>query len=151
MKTHLSRAFLFAAISSFCAAAAAGPMYKWVDENGETHYTQSPPPAGIQGQEMAPPPPPADAARQQEDLDRLEKNLDSTEETRQKDAKKQAEDAEYAAQKKLKCTQARERLMKAQRPRTNFVDADGSVRRASEEERQQQIKESEDQVKEFCS
>ncbi|MCG8614453.1 MAG: DUF4124 domain-containing protein, partial [Pseudomonadales bacterium] len=29
-------------------------MYKWVDEDGNTHYSQSPPPAGVEGTTIKP-------------------------------------------------------------------------------------------------
>ncbi|HKK16999.1 MAG TPA: DUF4124 domain-containing protein, partial [Gammaproteobacteria bacterium] len=35
---------------------ALAAMYKWVDENGEVHYTQTPPPGDIQAETIKPPP-----------------------------------------------------------------------------------------------
>ena len=53
MKTWIAA---FAAMTAFIAAAQT--VYKWVDENGRTHYTDTPPPDG-KGQKIdvrAPPP-----------------------------------------------------------------------------------------------
>lgn len=131
------------------ALSVAATMYKWVDAEGHTHYTQEPPPPGTQGETLKPPPTVDSAAAQKEAKD-LEKSLGETEDTRTKEEKTSKEDADFQAQKKQKCEQANQRLEKAQMPLTNFVDKDGTQRRATEEERQQQIKDSEAQVKKFC-
>ena len=131
------------------ALCPAATLYKWVDADGHTHYTQEPPPPGSKGETIKPPRP-VDSAAAQKETEELEKSLNATEDARAKGEKTAKEDADYAAQKKQKCEQAKQRLEKAQMPLTSFVDKDGTRRRASEEERQQQIKESEKQVKEFC-
>ena len=38
------RTILFTLISLGCMAALAGPVYKWVDENGVVHYSDQPHP-----------------------------------------------------------------------------------------------------------
>ncbi len=46
-------------------------MYKWTDEKGQVHYTQTPP-QGIQSQELkAPPPPTIDPNAAQSKIDKL--------------------------------------------------------------------------------
>ena len=44
------------------AAPASAQLYKWVDKNGRTRYTDQPPPPGVQSRAIAPPAQPAPAA-----------------------------------------------------------------------------------------
>lgn len=39
-------------IGAFIALPVAAEMYKWKDKNGEIHYTQTPPPAGLNGKDI---------------------------------------------------------------------------------------------------
>lgn len=135
---------------SLLAFGAAAEMYKWVDENGQTHYTQEPPPPGIAGSEIRPQAAPPATESAQESLRKLQERVDGRLEEREKGKKTASEDAAHAAEKQKRCEAARQRLEKAERPRTNFVDPDGTQRRATEEERLEQIKQSEKQVAEFC-
>jgi hypothetical protein len=144
--TTLFGIVLLAAVPGLAAAA----IYKWVDENGQVQYTETPPPGGVESSEIKPPPEPADQKGTIEREERLEKALDERRESRDAAAKQAAEDAEYEKQKGERCEAAKRRLEQAERPLTNFVDADGTQRRATEEERQEQIKQSQEQVKKFC-
>jgi Skp family chaperone for outer membrane proteins len=143
------RMVLVAVLAVLPAAAALAEMYKWVDENGETHYTQSPPPGDIKAETIKPPPA-VDSTAAQKELDELSKGLDTRREGREKEATTATEEQQYQEARKQKCEQAQRRLQQAERPLTNFVDADGTERRATEEERQQQIGGAKQQVKEFC-
>ncbi len=145
------RQWLCLLLAAAAPAVLAANMYKWTDAEGNVHFTQEPPPPGVQGQKLAPPPPPAESpAKAQSQIKAMEQQFNSAQQQRQDAAKKAQQEAHYDAEKKQKCAQARSRLQKAQRPRVNFVGPDGTVRRATEEQRQQQIKDSEKQVKEFC-
>jgi len=44
--------FLFALASSLPLAVRGEGLYKWVDENGRTHYSESPPPEGIAAKKL---------------------------------------------------------------------------------------------------
>ncbi len=39
-------------IGAFTALPANAEMYKWKDKNGEVHYTQTPPPAGVESKDI---------------------------------------------------------------------------------------------------
>lgn len=43
--SHIVRAFVFAAIASSLAAQAQSTLYRWVDKDGNVHFTDAPPPA----------------------------------------------------------------------------------------------------------
>lgn len=133
-----------------CAGVAEAAMYKWVDENGQTHYTQERPPPGVKGTTVEPPPEPPSAATSREESQKFQERLEDRLEARDEGRKKAADDAAHAAEKASRCEAARQRLEKAQRPRTNFVEADGTQRRATDEEREEQVRQAEKQVKDFC-
>ena len=131
------------------AGNVSAAMYKWVDEDGNTHYTQSPPPGDIQAETIAPPPrvntkqAVEQLNEQEEKASELRKQrLDAAEEQRKKD--------EELARKQANCELARQRLESYTEPRVKFVQADGTRVRATEEERLEQIKTSQDMIDEFC-
>jgi len=129
---------------------AQGKIYKWVDENGTTHYTQQPPPAGVQSKTITPPPDvDTGAAREQmkKQQERAQKYMDDRNKAKQEEAKKQ----QQAEAQKRACEQARTRLQSFQRPRVNFVDKDGTRRRATEEERQAQLKKTQEYIDKNCN
>lgn len=148
--TPLTRRFAVLLLGALPGIASAA-VYKWVDENGQVQYSQTPPPGGIETQEIkvAPPPPDDPEAARREHT--LEEGLEKREEAREDAAKEASEDAEYKKQKAQRCEAAKHRLYQAERPRVSFIEPDGSERRATEEERQQQITESQKQVEEFCN
>jgi hypothetical protein len=55
MHTHIAR--LIASILLIAPLQAIGQVYKWVDENGRTIYSSTPPPAGTKNPVVLPPPP----------------------------------------------------------------------------------------------
>ena len=94
---------------------AHAQLYKWVDENGHTQYSDRPPPAGVKsekidkGRNVAPPPPaapgkaaPSAATREME----FRKRQMSAEELQKEEEKKEKE----AAAKQENCDIARSRL-----------------------------------------
>jgi hypothetical protein len=130
-----------------CHAWAA--TYKWVDEDGNVQYTQTPPPAGIEAETIQPPPKvDTDAALKQ--LESQEKQATELQKGRHEEADKRAKAEEELALQKKNCELARKRLASYELPRVEYVQADGSRVKATEEERQEQIKKSEDMIKEFC-
>lgn len=127
----------------------ATPMYKWMDSEGNIQYTQKPPPAGTEYSTIKPPPR-IDAERSQKGLERRQKHVDALRDQRLKTAEgKRIADEEKARQKK-NCEKAKARLATYTRPRVQIVQEDGSRIRATEEERQQQIKKSKEMIEEFC-
>ena len=130
------------------SAQAAG-LYKWVDADGHTHYSEFPP-AGQQAEELKPPPPvdtnaAVEALKAQKDA--LQRQRETADKAAQEAAKKQAE----ADQKKKQCESARrelDRLQNAQRIYT--TDKDNNRVRLGEDQRQEQIKKTEKSIKHNC-
>lgn len=129
--------------------SAHAAIYKWVDENGNVQYTQTPPPAGVTAETLQPPPPveSGTAIKQMQETDTKAEELRKQ---RLEQAEKEARGAEALALQQKNCQMAKDRLASYDRPRTQFVKEDGSRVRATEEERQAEIKKSEDMIKEFC-
>ena len=132
------------------AGHAYAAMYKWVDEEGNVQYTQSPPPAGIEADTIKPPPE-VDSATAIKQLEEQDKEFDELRNQRQEQEKKSTEEEAKVAMQKKNCEMARKRLETYARPRVRFVQEDGSRVTATEEERQEQIKKSEAMIKEFCT
>lgn len=131
------------------ATGVTAAMYKWVDEDGVTHYTQQPPPAGIEAETMKPPPA-VDSKAAGESLQKRLQQFEKNDKEKGEQTEKQQETRLTAQEKKENCRKARERLTSFQRPRVNFVDKDGTRRRASEEERQRELKRARDYLQEHC-
>lgn len=131
--------------------AAQAKMYKWVDEDGVTHYTQTPPPGDIESKTITPRtgPEPKPADKKENTIGKIQKD---------KDDKKKAEtesddglsDAEYEAQVKQACESARKSYQSFQRPRVNIQNKDGSYRVAGEEERQAGLKRAQEAINKYC-
>jgi hypothetical protein len=116
----------FAGVTLVLAALPlAAQMYKWKDANGQVHFTQTPPKAGVAYEAIGPAPPPAAAPNQ----DALNQQLQRA----QKDAPKQAETAaqaeQAAAQRQEACRKALERIA--------YLDARGQRRLATTDEKGQ--------------
>lgn len=151
MFIHYLGKSLFAFVVLFCATIAFADVYKWVDEHGETHYSQLPPanqPADII---KAPPPPAIDPSKAQEKIDQL--IMEQAEDARAREEKQQQlkQNAAQEATRKENCKKAKHNLQQYQdNPGRRVMDAEGNVTRIKEEDRQQKIKDFQKSVNEFC-
>lgn len=108
------------------AAAQAQQVYRWVDAQGNVHYTQTPPPAGTTKTtviDLAPPPPdPTGVAEQKQ----LVKSVAAADAAKQQAADQAAQEAAKKAQQQQACDAARKQLqgyMEAHRVITNANSA----------------------------
>lgn len=126
-------------------------IYKWVDENGQTHYSQTPPASGEAQQVDVPPPPPVDPEQAQEEVDALIEQQQAAEQAEQEARQKAEEEAEQQAIREENCRIARQNLELYQNnPGRRVQDEDGNVTRLREEDRQQKMQELQQQIDEFC-
>jgi molecular chaperone DnaK (HSP70) len=132
------------------AGNAHAAIYKWVDENGNVQYTETPPPAEVKAETIQPPPSPMDSETAIKQLSEQERQLDESRKKRQEQAVQEARAADEIALQKKNCQMAKDRLASYASPRVKITQEDGSKVRATEEQRQEQIKKSEDMIKEFC-
>lgn len=129
---------------------ALAAMYKWVDENGEVHYTQTPPPGDIQAETIKPPPD-VNTEKAREELQQRQELVEKIREQRQEENQKEKLAQQELEKKRANCDMAKKRLDSYDQPRVRFVQPDGSRRYATEEERQAQIQKSKEMIKEFCN
>jgi hypothetical protein len=122
----------------FCLAlcllplAAAAQMYRWVDDKGQVHYTQTPPPDRDAESVKPAPPPSANPG-----MDAVRNLNQASDKARAEQAKKDAEAALKKAGREDLCQRARERVaFMESRPayRVAAKNEDGSVRRMTPEE-----------------
>ena len=92
------------------AAAQAQQVYRWVDAQGNVHYSQTPPPSAATKVKVievaAPPPDPTGVAEQKQ----LVKSVAAADAARQKAAQETAQAAAKKAQQQQACDAARKQL-----------------------------------------
>ena len=126
-------------------------MYKWVDDQGVTQYTQYPPP-DRKTEVMVPPPPPAeDPEGAQKKLEETLKRLDDQYKAKTTAAEESQKAADEAKQRQKICQAARENLEKLTTGgRRRVTGPDGVATYLPEEERQQKITEAKEAIKKHC-
>jgi hypothetical protein len=121
------------------APAAPAEVYKWIDDQGVTQYSQTPPPDNQYdaiNPDPAPTPDPADAER----LRAQREALEARGAERAKQHKESSKSAEESAKRKVECDVLRERLATLENnPRINTYGEGGQVERLTEDKRQADI------------
>lgn len=133
------------------SVTAYADVYKWVDENGQTHYTQQAP-TEQKAELLKTPPPPAFNSADQQRVDELIKQQQADRQANLEQKQQQQQTAEQQAIKQQNCETAKRNLQLYQdNPGRRVVDAEGNVSRLKEEDRQQGISDFQRQVEEFCN
>lgn len=139
--------FFLAAVPALVSA----DVYKWVDEQGQTHYSQTPPMEQQAEMIKAPPPPARLPEEAQQEVDQLIEQQTSARKEQQKladDQKKNADQQQILAEN---CETAKSNLQQYQdNPGRRSTTEDGTITRLKEEERQQKIKDFQADIKEYC-
>jgi len=137
---------------AYFASNAAADVYKWTDENGQTHYSQQAPQQHDAKLIKTPPPPALNPDDAQQKVDQLIKQQQADREQRLEQQQQQQKAAQEIAIKQQNCTTAKHNLQQYQdNPARRVVDAEGNVTRLKEEDRQQRIQEFQQQINEFCN
>ena len=139
--------FILTALPSQHGLATA---YKWVDADGNTHYTQTPPPGDRPSQAISAPPPGADTEAARSKIKSLTERADRLQEERAEKAEKRRQQRAEEAERETLCQEARASRASYERPRVNQVMADGSRRVMGEEERQAGLARARALVGRFC-
>jgi hypothetical protein len=129
----------------------AGGIYKWIDENGQVQYTQTPPP-NIPAERMKGAPPPADDPEAvRGDLQRQLDALDEQRAQRDEAFAEQKQKEETARIKKQNCETARKNLAKLRRGGNNaYMTPEGEVVRLTDDERARRIENAKQGIKDNC-
>jgi Domain of unknown function (DUF4124) len=125
-------------------------MYKWVDEDGNTHYSQSAP-VDNTSVEIIKPPGNVDTKSAAKTVDNQKKSADKIRNDRIAAKEKAQKTKEAESLKKENCQKAKARLASYQRPRVQKQNEDGSRSFVAEEDRQAEIKKSQAYVDEACN
>ena len=134
--------------------AAAEGMYKWVDEKGVTHYSESPPPDDAKGKKATkidikpngPSGPVKDNWKERVEGAR-EKQIQSNEEQ----AKQQKADAQEKARRDMACRQALQQVSTLQQTRPVYTTNDKGERVYMEDtDRAQRIADAQERMRKNC-
>lgn len=133
------------------AGLAQAAMYKWVDENGVTQYSQYPP-QDRKVDVIAPPPPPAeDPEGAQKKLESLLQKQDEQRKAAAGAEEEQTKTAEQAKQREQNCLNARSNLDKLSTGgRKRIIGPDGVASYLTDEDREARIAEAKKQIQEYC-
>lgn len=146
------RTFVWIGLMLLCSITANAQIYKWVDENGKTQYTDQPPPA---------------AAKEEQKLQirsapmtgnhESVKSSNPTEERLEFDKRRQQKKEEETKQQakaeenKKKCIDAQGQLrIYTDSPRLTVPDGAGGITYVDDETRQKKIAEANKAIAEFC-
>jgi len=125
--------------------------YKWVDENGVTQYTATPPPKGDFKTIKAPSKPAVDPAKAQGEFDKRLEAFNKRKEETDTAAKEASELAAKNAEAKKNCEQAKKNLNLLQtKVRVRYTEKDGSTRYLTNDEREANLKRANDAIKSYC-
>lgn len=130
---------------------AAGPsaIYRWVDEHGQIHYGDRPP-SGVQA-DAIPPPLPAGSGEEVRHLQDYVRTLEVQDAERARQAEHERQQQERAAARRADCEASSTRRTRLENPRQLEYQPDGSVRRLTEEERQQRIRTLDQHLVDVCA
>ena len=122
-------------------------MYKWVDENGQTIYSESPPPGQqVETIKAAPPPPPAP----NNEVNDLVQRAADAQEDREIAKQAAADKKKKSAENKSNCQAAKHNMAGLNGPPQRLIGIDGDYRRLTPDERARIKKETEKDIKKFC-
>lgn len=145
----LSVYLLIILATALCGGIASAEIYKWVDENGVTQFTERQPEAEVPVATVNVNHSKAKEARAT--WQEREADFEEREETASKAAAERAQAQADAAAKRANCEAARKRATSLQRPRINEVQEDGTRVRIGEDQRQAEIRKANEAIAEFCN
>lgn len=132
--------------------ASATEVYKWTDEQGGVHYTQSPPPADVRHNENLDLNIHHDDARGQRELEQLQQKAEQQREDRLLEEEEERKQAQTKAEQERACKQAKEISSRLERiPRATTTDEQGNVRRLTEEELDARRVKARADVEKYCA
>ncbi len=149
----LMRILISLLLITLWTTAAQGRMYRWVDENGVTVYSQSPPQGGESATQIKSPPPPSTGTDDAwKNVDKMLQKSSDLEGERKRKADQKRNEEENIQVKKKNCATAKRNLEVLQGPtRAMIRTPDGEYHRYTEKERRQKIGEAEAQIKKHCT
>ena len=130
-------------------ASAQNVIYKWQDENGEVHYSQTPP-THVEAEVVKQAPPPPGAGKADERLRQEMKAFDERYKKRKEAEHTRITAAKDQAIRKQNCSAARQNLANLENRGQSRVKQGDTYVRLSEDERQQRIGEAKKLIEDYC-
>lgn len=137
-------------ITIFGGTVYSAEMYKWVDENGVTQFSQTPPPGKSDVQTLNVKVIQADPAAA-EKLKAQVEALNKTRDTRAEDLQLNRQVEEAKAVNEENCRRARAKLAAYSVPNALIEQEDGSRSRVDETTRQKELTASQEMIKTYCN
>ncbi|SFK47825.1 DUF4124 domain-containing protein [Methylophaga sulfidovorans] len=138
-------------LSATLSSTASADIYKWVDDQGQVHYSQQAPESAPAELIKTPPPPSVDPAQAQREVDALIAQQKAAEQEKQQAQQQAEQQAAQEAELEKQCQDAKDALTAYQNhPGGRFYDEDGNLQRIKEEDRQQKIQELSNNIKQHC-
>mgnify|MGYP001061073417 CR=1 FL=1 len=137
-------------LALLAGTTAQAEIYRWVDENGVTQFSSSPPPEGEAEQVKINPPPKTDLnVRKQLEADMQE--LEDEREDRELAERKQQEEEKKRELAETNCRNAKSNLENLTVATQRLLKMpDGSYQRLTEEQRQEKLQEARKTIDEYC-
>ena len=149
MRSYLGTVALFTTVAAVWLPVSALALYKWVDDDGNVHYSQVKP--SDRPVEELKPPATVDTEGARKELDRMQKKSDSYFEERGKLKEERLQAEEERKAKKANCERAREELAGVIAHYRVYVTNEAGERvRQSEEQRQAREKSTHHNIQKFC-
>jgi len=136
----------------FVAFAASAQVYKWVDEKGVSHYSETPPPDGNAAKielksSTGNPPPVPQTDWKQKDLDAREKRIEKEQQAKQREAQEKID----ASARRNNCRATRRRLDDLETPGAVFERNDkGEKVYLDDAQREREIAVLQANAKKYC-
>lgn len=143
---------IFAFLSTLISVSASASVYRWVDDQGQVHYSQFKP-AGVESTEQGKPntnqgPNPEEAKKR---LEELRSKLQESINDREKSKKEQVEAKEEIERNKENCAKAKEQQRNYENNgRMYKILENGEHYWYSEEERAEMIKKAKEDTAKYC-
>ncbi|UCC55563.1 MAG: DUF4124 domain-containing protein [Gammaproteobacteria bacterium] len=151
MHRYLPLTCVLLALASGPEAADKVEIYKWVDDAGEVHYSQVPPPNRDYEVIKRAAEPADDPAKIRSDLNKQVEAMDKDQEEKAEEVKDAEQWARIQKLRRKNCEIANKNLANLQQGgQKAFMTPDGEVVRLTDEERQRRIDEANRQIKENC-
>ena len=125
-------------------------MYKWVDADGNTHYTQQPPPGDIEAKKIQADIPKVDSEGANSEIERQKEKADKLRKARQDQAKEDSVREQNEAIQAENCNRSKQQVSTYSRPRGLIEQEDGSRIRISEEQRLEGLSKAKEMVDKYC-
>ena len=125
-------------------------VYKWVDDDGKTNYTQLPPPPGYESETVREAPSPTVTPPPSATV--LQKRYEEKQKERENEAAVAGQERKNAEIRRLNCDAATGNLTALeQEGQRRYMNADGELIRPTDEERQKLIDQARQQMEKYCT